>query len=137
MKLKKILFPWMTGHRSAMKRTFANLLLGTIITLTGSAWQIAAAEGGASARQTVMVMGQPMSLRVPDERVRVDWDWEGEFDYGETGDVLVGSGLSYYTSPQFAVGGSYAMAVQSRSRSLIGVDDVDPARYTVFMRWQF
>lgn len=120
-----------------MKRTFANILIGTVVAFAAIAFQPALAESDTGVRQTVMVMGQPMSLRVPEERARVDWDWEGEFDYGETGDVLVGSGLSYYTSPQFAVGGSYAMAVQSRSRSLIGVDDVDPARYTVFMRWQF
>ena len=118
-----------------MKGTFAHLLFGTAMALTAHAGQ--PLHAGDGTQRTVMVMGQPMTLSVPDERARLDWDWEGEFDYGEAGDVLVGSGLSYYTSPGFAVGGSYAMAVQSRSRSLISVDDVDPARYTVFMRWQF
>lgn len=121
-----------------MKRTFANLLVGTIIALSANAGQLvlASGENGEGATKTVMVMGQPMRLSVPSERDRIDWDWQGEFDYGDTGELLVGSGLSYSSSPGFAIGGSYAMAVRS-SRSLLGVQDVDPARYTVFMRWQF
>lgn len=120
-----------------MKRTFANLLIATFIALGATAGQgvLAAGDGADAVHRTVMVMGQPMTLSVPRDRDSIDWDWQGEFDYGDAGELLVGSGLSYSASPGFAIGGSYAMAVQSRS--LLGVRDVDPASYSVFMRWRF
>lgn len=80
-------------------------------------------------------MGQPLTLPLPAGRDRLDRDWRGALGPDDPGEWVVGSELSYAPSRAFAVGGSYAMAVQSRST--LKVQDVDPAHYTVFMRWRF
>lgn len=73
-------------------------------------------------------------LRVQPRRQRVRWEWESEDDWGPSGELLVGSGVSFETSPNFAVGGTYATAVGRRALTL---QELDPERYTVFMRWRF
>lgn len=72
------------------------------------------------------------NLRVPESHDRFDWEWQGDWD--ESGDLIVGSGLSYATSRRLAIGGRYAMSVQP---DVLGDRDADPARYTLYMRLRF
>jgi hypothetical protein len=121
-----------------MKRTFAFLFTALALVCTANAGELSSPipdkTSSTEAERPNAAGDAPSALQVPGEPDRFDWEWQSEADYGAAGDLLLGSGISYAASRAFAVGGTYAMAVRPK---ILGRQDIDPAHYTIFMRWRF